>query len=462
VKPQVCLIVDNPLRDLDGLVLLGAQLARRGVDAWLVPMYEQGFDCWAIGADFVLANYVRPNNLDMLKRYLGAGIRVGILDTEGVGGKSADEFAKLVARSGGAAQMDLYCVWGESQRQALEHERLVAADRLRVTGCPRYDFCAEPWSAALPRPAAEPGYVLVNTNFPVVNPRFSSGPEGERRTMIQAGFSVEFADAYVRDAKAAHAGMIDLMKHLLQRFPGQRFVLRPHPFESGAAYGELQAWGNFELRQEGTSVEWLSQACALVHLNCSTAVEAAMLGKPALSPAWLDSPTLNVPVPHRLSLHGADVDALDALLLQVLDASAGERAASIATLRNEVIGASYHDIDGHAAERAADAIVDTLGSAQAPREADVAPASLRGRMIDGARRVLGRSMYSLLLRLARKPAPGRNAKRFSAAEVSAIVARLADCEPAMAGLRVDAMPGTTVRRSRLASGLSVRISATGS
>ena len=42
-KPHVCLIVDNPLRDLEGLVLLGRQLAAKGATVTLVPMYEQGF-----------------------------------------------------------------------------------------------------------------------------------------------------------------------------------------------------------------------------------------------------------------------------------------------------------------------------------------------------------------------------------------------------------------------------------
>jgi hypothetical protein len=55
--PHVCLIVDNPLRDLEGLVLLGRQLAIRGAKVTLVPMYEQGFDVPAL---LVLMNYPRP------------------------------------------------------------------------------------------------------------------------------------------------------------------------------------------------------------------------------------------------------------------------------------------------------------------------------------------------------------------------------------------------------------------
>jgi hypothetical protein len=34
-------VVDHPKRDLPGAVMLGYQLARRGVSVVLVPMYEQ-------------------------------------------------------------------------------------------------------------------------------------------------------------------------------------------------------------------------------------------------------------------------------------------------------------------------------------------------------------------------------------------------------------------------------------
>ena len=53
-KPHVCLLVDNPLRDLEGLVLLGWQLAAKGATVTLVPMYEQGFDVPALRPDLVL------------------------------------------------------------------------------------------------------------------------------------------------------------------------------------------------------------------------------------------------------------------------------------------------------------------------------------------------------------------------------------------------------------------------
>src|SRR6202012_5957351 len=148
-KPHVCLVVDNPLRDLEGLVLLGRELARRGATATLVPMYEQGFDVPALRPDLVLLNYTRPNNADLIKSYKRAGILVGVLDTEGIRGKNPDQFAKMVKTVGCTELVDLYCVWGQAQHAAFLRHGTVPEKLLHATGCPRYDFCAVPWRTAL-------------------------------------------------------------------------------------------------------------------------------------------------------------------------------------------------------------------------------------------------------------------------------------------------------------------------
>lgn len=457
-RPRVCLIVDNPLRDLDGLVLLGWQLARRGVDAWLVPMYEQSFDVRAVDADLVLVNYVRANNLDHVMAYRREGIRVGVLDTEGVGGKTPAEFAALVAASGGAAAMDLYCVWGAAQQQALVEVGAVPQDRIQVTGCPRYDYCAPPWKNALPLPAEAPGYVLVNTNFPVINPRFSDGADNEMANVVKAGFSREFAESYVGDARLAHAGMLALMDTVLTRWPGQRFILRPHPFESHDCYRPLERHANFALRQEGTSVEWLNQARALLHLNCSTAVEAAMLGKPALSPGWLDTPTLHVPGPSSVSRLAASseelLEALDAVLCSSTPGDDRQNSQPLRALR-----ALYHHVDGHAAERVADAIVFALSQ---PFNPNAGPAPrLKSRAVLAARGLLGHAMATKLAGL-REPGSElqrRRAKTFGIEQVRSLVRRLQACSPQGTEVQVQAMDPVNLQRPRLASQVSIRLTA---
>ena len=82
-QPRVCLVVDNPLRDLDGIVLLGWTLAQKGAEVFLVPMYQQAFEVAALLPDLVLVNYLRPNNRRLVEAYSKGGILVGVLDTEG-------------------------------------------------------------------------------------------------------------------------------------------------------------------------------------------------------------------------------------------------------------------------------------------------------------------------------------------------------------------------------------------
>jgi surface carbohydrate biosynthesis protein len=184
---RVCLIVDNPLRDLDGLVLIAWHLARQGVDTYLVPMYEQVFDVLAIEPDLVLANYARPNNMDALKLYRSSGILVGVLDTEGAAGKSADDYAQMVARMNCAEHLDFYCIWGHQQYQAFVRHSVMPKDLLFLTGCPRYDYCSPPWQEELPVPVGVKDYVLINTNFPIANPRFSHGTRHEGLAMQWRG-----------------------------------------------------------------------------------------------------------------------------------------------------------------------------------------------------------------------------------------------------------------------------------
>src|SRR3546814_14545281 len=126
-KKLFCLIVDNPLRYLNGLILLAYFLARRNLDVWLVPMYEQWAEINAIRPDAVMVNYIRGNNRNHVISYLRSGMTVGVLETEGVGGRSIAEYRQLVSTTGCARFLDLYCFWGRKQSAALIEGGVISA-----------------------------------------------------------------------------------------------------------------------------------------------------------------------------------------------------------------------------------------------------------------------------------------------------------------------------------------------
>ena len=68
-SPRICLVVDHPDRDLDGLVLLATRLAGLGAEAFLVPLYHL-YEIPFLAPDFVVLNYLRPSNR-WLARFCG-------------------------------------------------------------------------------------------------------------------------------------------------------------------------------------------------------------------------------------------------------------------------------------------------------------------------------------------------------------------------------------------------------
>lgn len=428
-KPHVCLVVDNPLRDLEGLVLLARQLSTRGARATLVPMYEQGFDVPALRPDLVLVNYTRPNNADLIKTYKRAGILVGVLDTEGIGGKNADQFASMVRSAGCPEIVDLYCVWGQAQHAAFLRQGTVSAALLHATGCPRFDFCAPPWRATLPKPPVEPGYVLINTNFPTVNPRFSASSSAEEESMIKAGFSREFARQFIADGGQAYRNTLDTAIKVAKHFSDVKFVLRPHPFENIGSYDSFAALPNAKVIQSGTSLEWISGARLLVHQNCSTAIEATMLNVEPLSMEWFNTPSLRLEAATRVS-RGAHGEAeLVELVRQGIEDRMPPLPSETEAFRRDIISDLYTAVDGASSARISEAILATI-AARGRNEQPTAPVlqapSLRGLVAGTVRQTLGHKASSFLRR-SYSSAEGerrRAGKVFDAEKVNAILQRL--------------------------------------
>ncbi|WP_407151433.1 surface carbohydrate biosynthesis protein [Bradyrhizobium sp. ORS 86] len=460
-QPHVCLIVDNPLRDLEGLVLLGRQLAARGVKVTLVPMYEQGFDVLALRPDLVLVNYTRPNNADLIKSYKRAGILVGVLDTEGIGGKNSDQFAEMVKSAGCTELVDLYCVWGQAQHAAFLKHGTVPAELLHATGCPRYDFCAAPWRAALPKPPVAPGYVLINTNFPTVNPRFSTGSSHEEEAMVQAGFTRDFAREFIADSTRAYRAVLDTSVKLATHFPEIQFVLRPHPFENLQSYDGFAKLPNAKVLQSGTSLEWISSARLLIHQNCSTAIEATMLNVEPLSMEWFNTPALRLQAATSVSRSvGSEADLLD-LVKRGLDDRLPPLANGTDEARRRIVTDLYTAVDGASASRVTDVVLRTISAARRGVRVTTStpPPSARGLLVGAVRRTLGYKASAVLRRGlgSAETEHRRGGKTFAQDVVNAVLGRIDAASADGRNFVAQRATGISRRTTRTASGLSLQL-----
>jgi len=358
---HICLIVDNPLRDIDGLVLLAWQLAQHGHNVYLTPMYDQGFDVLALMPDMVVANYARPNNIELLSRFHNAGIAIAILDTEGSPGRDMEKFAKMVGQTGIGEFVSLYCMWGHEQFSAFHAQGSVPESIMSITGCPRYDYCVAPLRTTLRAPEVSSEYVLINTSFPIANPRFTRNSEDEYKTMISIGFDKDFATEYVKDVTLVYEQTKEIIRQLVEAFPDVFFVLRPHPFENPKGYIDAIRMPNFEVRQERTSIEWLNHAKLLIHLNCITSIESMMLDVESVSLEWINTHNLVAQGPPLNVSH--QMEGMSDFLQTVESVLKGDKlllSDETEYARSEIINNRYYKIDGFSALRVSNAIERTL------------------------------------------------------------------------------------------------------
>jgi surface carbohydrate biosynthesis protein len=441
---RVAVIVDSPKRDLDGVVLMAYQLARRGVEAYVVPMYQQGYDLPLLCPDGVIVNYARPNNRELLETYRALGISVMVMDTEGgvlseAGIDSPSNWAREIRATGLGSCVDRYFFWGSRLHEAFAKDSGIPPAALHVTGCPRYDFCASPWRDTLEFPAC--GYVLVNTNFSATNPRFTRSQTSEKTIFRQLGWPHDYIEHLFEDLAAVFPRYLQTIEQLARRQPGLQIRIRPHPFEDEAIYtARFGAFANVVVDGSGNVLPAIANAACVLHLNCGTAVESLLLGTPAIALEFLNTEVMrsHASLPSRISVAAASLEELEGLVRDPaqLKRRHGERRAALV---REFVEPWFHVLDGRAAERVADLAIATLGAGACARRS--LSASLGGSRARSVKRALAGAAYNLIgsaagSALQNLVRPARRAKQFAAAQVGERIARLREIEAPSEALSV--------------------------
>jgi surface carbohydrate biosynthesis protein len=357
---KVCLIVDNPIRDLEGIVLLAMHLVEKGCQVYLVPMYQQGYEIPIIRPDFVLMNYARKVNSVLINNYKKAGINIGVLDTEGGIWETSEQYVESISwkESGGA--IDLFLLWGEEQKKALIKLTNIPLEQVLVTGCPRYDYCYQPWIKYLQTEEVNVD-ILVVTNFTLRYPRFSKNYENEINNMVDSGYERAYMEERVKDDEKGRSDVISVVELLSISYPEKQIVIRPHPFEDSKEYRDkFSSYQNVIIEREKLVSIWLSQASITLHMNSSVAIESYMMKKKIITLDWINSGThqstspLTLLVSEKASSYQNLIEKID------LSFSRGKKLTDWSKISSDSVVKWFYKMDGKASNRAASAIFKNL------------------------------------------------------------------------------------------------------
>jgi surface carbohydrate biosynthesis protein len=359
-------------REFDGSALLAFEAAERGWGVILCRKIPEGELGWPYGVRF--QRDLAPNAgryQQALLPWKAKGGRVVGWCEEGLVYRNAEEYAQRKLDKTLFGMFDRYYCWGKNQADDMIGKLGCDADRISVTGNPRFDLHrAELRSLFDDRvQRIKQRYaplILVNTTFS----RYNNKVETESRISKQrqlGRFQTEDQESRQRGLANFQAvgfeKFMDLTEEFSQSFPNHTIVVRPHPNENHDPWrAKAETLPNVKVIYEGNVIDWILASEVCIQSNCTTGIEAYLLGKKAISYLPIRDERFELFLPNALTQQAFNLGELLELVTSILsgeDVSQGDDA----TRKDEI---SRHFIANTSGNGACERIMETLDAADVP------------------------------------------------------------------------------------------------
>jgi len=356
--------VENQVRELDAKLLLASVAAERGFPVVLGSRAFVHYKVGSIPRGVYLAKSMRRLSNRMFRILRQLGHEIVAWDEEGLVRFAGDEYYQRRLSPEAVGAVSHLMVWGEDNAEALRRYPAYHGAPIHITGNPRIDLMRPELRDFYQEDAQRLGdrygdFILINTNFGQINHYFSH--LGEMKAAVEGrgpGADNPFDVGRGRLKVQLFERFKQMLPRLCEAFPDQNIVLRPHPSESHEPWLAVKAGHpNLHVVNEGSVVPWLLAARALVANGCTTLIEAAVLGLPAVNFRPLSEPGLEDPLPQRF---GHPAEGIDEVVETLRGMLSGHRDAVQTSDQQQVL---EHNIASLTGPFAADRMVDVLWNA---------------------------------------------------------------------------------------------------
>ena len=354
--------VENQVRELDAKLFLSIVAAERGFPVVLGSRAFVHYRVASIPRGVYLAKSMRKLSNRMFGIVRKLGHEIVAWDEEGlVRFANDEEYYQRRLSPKTVPNVSHLMAWGEDNADVLRRYPHYHGAPIHITGNPRVDLM-RPELREFYRPDSDlirekyGDFVLINTNFGQINHFFSH--LGEMKAAVEGRgpdadnpFDVGRGRLKVRLFEEFRA----LLPAVCKAFPQHNIVLRPHPSESHEPWQAIAAeHSNLHVINQGSVVPWLLAARALVANGCTTLVEAAVLGLPAVNFRPVSEPGLEDPLPQGFGHPAEGIDqvvtTLSAILTNELNSGESEQQQQLLA----------HNIAALSGPFAAERMVDVL------------------------------------------------------------------------------------------------------
>tara|TARA_B100001250_G_scaffold216563_1_gene185827 strand:+ start:1702 stop:3003 length:1302 start_codon:yes stop_codon:yes gene_type:complete len=285
---KVSLILDNPKRDKNYIILIAMHLAKNNCEVTIVPTNMRHYELMHTEPDYVLYPHQRHKSSQEIAILNESNIDIGVLETEQH--VKEDYYLEYqTPKNISLLQNTVHMFsWGHNFSTILKKNSLYTEDQIKTVGNPKYDS----YFFENMKPRDKTLKLLIGTGFGIANPKFISQRE-QKKAFIKENMSEQDYLSYYE----VHQESLDKLIELVNSgfFPlDQEIELRPHPYEDEKIYKQKIKSVNIE--NSKSIDEQLFSSESYVHYHSTASIDASVLMVPSINLAWF-------PVNHKL--HGS-------------------------------------------------------------------------------------------------------------------------------------------------------------
>jgi surface carbohydrate biosynthesis protein len=357
--------VETQVREMDAKILLSCVAAERGFPVIMGSRAFVHFKVSSIPRGVYLAKSMRTLSIRMFDILRHLGHAIVAWDEEGLMRWPDPEYYRQRLSPVTMQQIAHLVAWGPDNARAFRDYPGYHGVPIHITGNPRIDLM-RPELRDYYQPQVEAirhrfgDFLLINTNFGLVNHFYP-----ELGYLRKAAETKDSDGSHLYDVgKGRHKLALfnhfqEMLRPLCAALPDHTVVLRPHPSENQEPWHAIaERSNNLRIANDGSITPWLMAAKAVVANGCTSMIEAAVLGTPAVAYQPVTSEKFDDEMPNSLSHRAFSVDELCTTIRAIVTSNLGPIDYS---QRRAILDQHIAALDG---PLAADRMVDVLVSGE--------------------------------------------------------------------------------------------------
>ncbi len=321
----IILPIETKVREFHGKMFFAYNAVRAGFEVYAGDQARMWNYADLFPRGIYIDKSVAATRRDWFKKLRSFGHHVVSWDEEGLLFFNPEMYKKLRLDEMTLGMTDLFFCWGDVQKEVILSYHPEMRSRLFVCGNPRFDLMREDYrdiySEAVTSLRKRYGrIILINTNFAFCNHFRSEADLQEMLKSYPLASEPGYIDGWIDYQRQGFQTFFKTIPEISRRYPDHTIIIRPHPSENHATWEYFsQRHANVVVNAEGNVHEWIMASEVLLHDNCTTAVEAFILGVPAISYREIQNRKYENFLPKELSFLVQTQDELFDIIDQALN-----------------------------------------------------------------------------------------------------------------------------------------------